>query len=86
MVKITSECTRVEHLLENIDCIYKDVSAALSSAYLDDNVNGTINEFEREGDFLLPTDPVKNKKKRVYAQISYVSTPRTGGKGRKGNG
>ena len=45
-------------------------------------MNGTINEFEREGDFLLPTDPVKNKKKRVYAQISYVSTPRKAGKGK----
>ena len=32
--------------------------------------------------FLLPTDPVKNKKKRGNAHISYVSTPRTTGKGK----
>ena len=38
------------------------------------------NEFERAVAFLLPTDPVKNKKKRGHAQISYVSTPRMAGK------
>ena len=40
------------------------------------------NESEREVDFLLPTDPVKNNKKRVYAYIYHVSTPITDGKGK----
>ena len=41
------------------------------------------NEFERAVAFLLPTDPVKNNKKRGHDQIYYVSTPRTAGKGKK---
>ena len=43
-------------------------------------MNRMRNEFERAVDLLLPTDPVKNKNKRGYAQISYASTPRTAGK------
>ena len=40
------------------------------------------NEFKRSVAFLLPTDPVKNKKNRVSDQISYVSNPSTAGKGK----
>ena len=40
-----------------------------------------INEFERAVAILLPTDPVKNKKKRGHAHSYYVSTPRTTDKG-----
>ena len=76
-VEIPSECTGVGYLINNIYCNDKDLSAALSSVSLDDNANGMINEFEKAVAFLLPTDPVKNKKKRGHAQISYVSTPRT---------
>ena len=85
-VDISSECTRVRHMLENIECNDKDLSAVLSYVCLNDNVIGMRNEFETPVAFLLPTDPVKNKKKKESAHISYVSTPRTGGKGRKGNG
>ena len=81
-VEILSELTHVGHLLENIELNDMDVLAALSSVSFDDNANGMINEFERAVDFLLPTDPVKNKKKRGHVQISYVSTPRTDGKGK----
>ena len=69
-------------LLENIECNDKDFSPALSYVCLDYNVNGMINEFERAVAFLLPTDTVNNKKKRGHAHISYVSTPRTAGKGK----
>ena len=54
----------------------------LSSICLENNVNGMINEFEREVDFLLPTDPVRNNKKRGNAHIYYVYTSRTAGKGK----
>ena len=79
-VDILSERTCVGHMLENIECNDKDVLAALSSVFLDDNVNVMRNEFEMEVAFLLQTDPVKNKKKRGHAHISYISTPRTAGK------
>ena len=45
-------------------------------------MNGTRNEYKRAVSFILPTDPVNNKKKRGHAQISYISTPRTDGKGK----
>ena len=73
---------RVEYILENIKCNDKDVSAALSSVRLDDSVNGTRNQFKRAVAFLLPNEPVRNKKNRGHAQISYVSTPRTPGRGK----
>ena len=73
---------REGHLLDNIEVNDKDVSAALSSVFLDDNVNGTRNDFERAVDFLLLNEPVKNKKKRGHAHISYVSIPRTADKGK----
>ena len=79
-VEILSEITHVGHLIENIECNEKYVLAALSSVCLDDNVNGMRNDFERVVDFLLTTDPIKNKKMRVNAHISYVSTLRTAGK------
>ena len=60
----------------------KDILAALSSVCLDDNVNGRINESKREVAFLLPTDPVKNKKKRGHVHIYYVFTPSKSGKGK----
>ena len=82
-VEIPRERTRVRHLLENIECNDKDVLAALSSVCLDDNVNRMRNKRERAVAFLLPTDPVKNNKKRGHDQIYYVSTPRTAGKGKK---
>ena len=81
-VDILSESTCVGHLIKNIEFNEKDVSAALSSVCLDNNVKGMINEFERAVAFLLPTEPVKNNKKRGYAQISYVSTSRKAGKGK----
>ena len=56
--------------------------AAISSVCLDDNVDRIINEFERSVSFLLPTDPVKNKKKRGHVHICYVSAHRTAGKGK----
>ena len=80
--EIPSERTHVGHLLENIEYNDKDVSAELSSVCLDDNVNGMRNEFERAVAFLLTTDPVNNNKKRVHAQIYYVSTPSTADKGK----
>ena len=45
-------------------------------------MNGIINEFKRAVAFILPTDHVKNKKKRGHAHISYVYTPRMAGKGK----
>ena len=68
-VDIPSERMRVGNLLENIECNDKDVSAALSSVRIGENVNGTRNEFKREVDLILPTEPVKNKKKKGHAQI-----------------
>ena len=79
-VEILSERTRLGHLLEKIECNGKDVLASLSSVCLDGNVNGTINEFERAVDLILPTEPVRSKKKRGHDHIYYVSTPRTDGK------
>ena len=40
------------------------------------------NEFKREIDLLLPTEPVNNDKERGHTQIYYVSTPRMSGKGK----
>ena len=79
-VEIPSERTHVGHMLYNIECNGNDFLSELSSVCLDDNVNGTRNELEREVAFLLPPEPVNNKKKRGHAQISYISTPRTDGK------
>ena len=81
-VEIPSERTHVGNILENIECNDKYFLAALSYVRLDDNVNGMVNDFERDVAFLLPNDPVKNKKRRGHAYISYVSTPRTVGKGK----
>ena len=81
-VDIPSEHMRVKHLLENIEFNDKYVLAALSSVRLDDNVNGIINEFKRAVAFILPTDHVKNKKKRGHAYIYYVSIHRMAGKGK----
>ena len=79
-VEIQSERMREGHLLDNIEVNDKDVSAALSYVCLDDNVNGTRNDFERAVDFLLLNEPVKNKKKRGHAHIYYVSTSSTASK------
>ena len=46
-------------------------------------MNGTRNDFEMEVTLLLPTDPVKKNKNSEHAHISYVSTPRTAGKGKE---
>ena len=81
-VEIPIKRTHVGHLLKTIYCNVKDVLSALSYVRLDDNVNGMRNYFERAVDFLLPTEPEKNRKKRGHANISYVSTPRTAGKGK----
>ena len=81
-VEIQSERMREGHLLDNIEVNDKDVSAALSYVCLDDNVNGTRNDFERAVDFLLLNEPVKNKKKRGHVHICYVSAHRTAGKGK----
>ena len=51
----------------------------LSYVRFDDNVNETRNEFKRSVVF---TCPVKNNKKRGNVHISYVSIPRTAGKGK----
>ena len=45
MVDIPIERTGVGHMLDNIECNDKDVSAALSSIILDDNLNGIRNDF-----------------------------------------
>ena len=79
-VYIPSESTPVGHIRNHIKCNSKDVSALLSSVCLDENVNRMINEFERAVAFLLPTDPVKNKKNRVHDRVYYVSAPSTDGK------
>ena len=65
-----------------IECNDKDVLAALSYFCLDHNVNRMRKESRGSVPFLLPTDAVKNKKKKVHAHISYVSTPRAAGKGK----
>ena len=79
-VEILSEHPRVGHLLDNIEFNDKDVSEALSSVCLDDNMNGTRNEYERVVSFILPTDPVNNKNNRGHAHIYYVSTSSTASK------
>ena len=66
-VEIPSERTHVGNILENIECNDKYFLAALSYFRLDDNVNGMVNDFERDVAFLLPNDPVKNKKRRGHA-------------------
>ncbi len=77
-MELPNERTRVGYLIENIDCADKDVTTAVSRIRLDDTTNaqgnpsGTHNDFERAVAFLLPTDPVRKKRreKRQAAQIS----------------
>ncbi len=71
-VELPNERTRVGYLIDNIDCQDKDVTTALSHIRLDDNVNGMRGDFEKAVAFLLPTDPVKKKKRgrRNEAQVS----------------
>ena len=81
-VELPNERTRVKYLMDNMkECNDKDVTAALAAIRQDDTMtaganptpSGMRNNFERAVAFLLPTDPVKGKKKRVAAEISAIN-------------
>ena len=83
-VEIPNERSRVGYLLDNIDCQDRDVTTALSHIRLDDTQQGMRSDFERAVAFLLPTDPVKKKKrgeKRNAGQISATVAAANGGGG-----
>ena len=77
--ELPNERTRVGYLIDNIDCSDKDVTMAISHIWLDDGVDatglptGTRNDFERAVAFLLPTDPVRKKKRGGKRHAAHIS-------------
>ena len=77
-LKLPNDCTRVGWLIHNMkECPDKDVSAALAEIRLDDGAAGMRSDFERAVAFLLPTNPIKKRKRsnRGTATISSVGVP-----------
>ena len=71
---VPDERTRVGFLADAMkECNDADVKAALANIRLQDTAQGMRNQFEKAVTHLLPTDPVKSKKKRTNADISSVA-------------
>ena len=71
---VPNERERVGFLTEAMrECNDADVKAALANIRLQDTAQGMRNQFEKAVTHLLPTDPVKSKKKRTNADISAVA-------------
>ena len=71
---VPDERTRVGFITDAMrECNDPDVKAALANIHLQDTPTGMRNNFEKAVTHLLPTDPVKTKKKRSNADISSVA-------------
>jgi len=79
--QVPTEFTRVDLLLQAIECTASDLSTHLALVRADEGVDGKMNNFEAAVAFILPFDPValkrhgagSNNAKRLAAEISDVS-------------
>ena len=60
--QLPNELTRVEYLLEGIQCSDPGLQAAMASVRMDDGVNRMRSDFEKAAAHLLPYDPVARKR------------------------
>lgn len=79
--QVPTEFTRVDLLLQAIECTASDLSTHLALVRADEGIDGKMNDFEAAVAFILPFDPValkrhgagSNNAKRLAAEISDVS-------------
>jgi hypothetical protein len=69
--------SRVTYLLSALECMHPPLQAAMALIRSDQDEDGKMNDFEATASFLLPHDPVANKRsndrKRPSAEISEVT-------------
>ena len=74
--QLPNEISRVNYLLSGIECMSAPLQAAMALVRNDTGPTGKLNDFEATSAFLLPHDPVANKrsgtKREREAQISEV--------------
>ena len=68
--------TRVTHLLDNIQCDYPALQASMALIRNDKGPTGKMNDFEQTASFIIPHDPVVQRRqklnKRTSAEISGI--------------
>ena len=82
--QLSNENTRIRHILEGIQCNNPEIQAAIAVIRADTDPNGKRNNFESMVAFLLPADPVAERRKgnnRKNANISSLSIGSTNGNG-----
>ena len=86
--QMPDERTRVQYLLDNIQCNDPGIKAALESIRVDDTATGLRNNFEAAVVHLLPCCPIGKKKrdssKRGFAEIAATSGSLKTGRGNTG--
>ena len=70
--QLPNQFTRVTHLLDNIQCDYAPLQAAMALVRNDRGPTGKMNNFEDTASFIIPHDPVSKKRpnKRDHSNIS----------------
>jgi hypothetical protein len=75
--QLPNEISRVTYLLAGIECMHPPLQAAMALVRSDQEAEGKMNDFEATASFMLPHDPVANKRssdnKRPAAEISEVT-------------
>jgi hypothetical protein len=70
--QLPNEISRVTYLLAGIECMHPSLQAAMALVRSDQDDDGKMNDFEATASFMLPHDPVANKRssdhKRPAAQ------------------
>jgi hypothetical protein len=83
--QLPNEISRVTYLLAGIECMHPPLQATIALVHSDQDDDGKMNGFEATASFMLPHDPVANKRssdhKRPAAEISEVTfaSPLAGG-------
>lgn len=75
--QLPNKISRVTYLLAGIECMHPPLQAAMALVRSDQDPTGKMNNFEATASFLLPHDPVANKRtndrKRPAAELAEVS-------------